>query len=117
MPRCKYCKKRSYNEYCFRHKPRKPINKESTKTKQKRIDVSKEWYDQNPPDEFGYWDCYLKISPSCYLRVNQKTINLEHVKSKVRRPDLKYDVKNLKAACSPCNKMKSSKNLEDIGVH
>lgn len=100
----------------MRHKPRKPIPKENKKTKQKRIQTTKEWFDKNPPDVYGRWTCYLQISPDCYRKVNKHTINLEHTKSKVRHPELKYDVDKIKPACPPCNKMKGSRDDTDLDL-
>lgn len=84
------------------------------KTDQRWIDTKVGWFEQNPPDKDGYWDCYLQIAESCQRRVDRRTLNLEHAKSKARRPDLRYDITNIRPACRPCNKLKGSENLEDI---
>lgn len=114
---CIYCGSLLHTKsVCFK-KPRKigkPIRRVSKKTAKKKSVVDKEWYALNPPDEFGRWLCYLRISPECEIYVNRSTINLEHKKSKVRHPELKYEVTNLGAACQPCNKLKGSKDDTDV---
>lgn len=89
----------------------KPI---SDKSRAKRDATNKEWFALNPSDENGQWKCYLHISPNCYGWVNASTLKIEHVKSKVRRPDLKYTVSNLKPACGPCNELKGSRDVEEL---
>ena len=86
------------------------------KTEQKWIDTKYGWFEQNPPDRDGYWNCYLAISPYCKKRVNRRNINLEHVRSRARYPEFKYDIDNLRPACSPCNKLKGSRDLEEIDM-
>lgn len=80
---------------------------------EKRLKLRDEWFELNPPDKEGYWYCYLRISPNCPYRLDKKTVQQEHVLSKTRRPDLKYDVTNLRPACDPCNKLKGSLNYDD----
>ena len=84
------------------------------KTEQRWIDAKFGWFEQNSPDKDGFWDCYLQIAESCLKRVDRRTLNLEHVKAKVRHPDLKYDIYNIRPACRPCNKLKGSQDLDEI---
>lgn len=121
---CRFCGSLQHTGFrCFKrprkekaYKKPKPIRAVSKKTAQKRRDVSKEWYDLNPPDENGLWPCYLRIAPNCERFVNRQTINLEHKKSKVRHPELRYVVSNIGAACQPCNKLKGSEDDTDFDV-
>ena len=92
---------------CF-SKPRRPIKNESEKAKSKRTQTGRRWFELNPPDDKGVWICYLQISIVCPVKLTRSTIRLEHVKSKVRHPELKYDVDNLRPACDNCNKLKGS---------
>lgn len=111
---CKYCGSPYHKSIqCF-EKPRKPIRKESIVSLSKRTQTSREWFKQNPPDERGRWFCYLRISPDCPHVLTRSTIQLEHVRSKVRRPDLKYDIDNLKPSCHSCNRQKASRSVEDL---
>lgn len=111
---CKYCGSSTHTTLMCLNKPRVPIRQESEKARSKRTATSREWYRLNPPDENGTWICYLQISPRCPRILTRSTITLEHVKSKVRHPELKYDVNNLKPACEFCNKLKGSLDLEDL---
>lgn len=112
--RCVVCNKKSQSDHCFLHKPKKPMRKEAVKTKEKRLAVTQEWLELNPADEEGTWTCYLQIAINCRLRMNIGTLNIEHDHSKARRPDLKYNVKKLKPACSPCNELKGSLSGDEV---
>lgn len=92
---------------CF-NKPRRPIKKESEKYHSRRTATTRKWFDENPPDAKGVWICYLQISPLCPIKLTRSTIRLEHVNSKARHPDQRFDVDNLKPACDYCNKLKGS---------
>lgn len=111
---CKYCGSELHTSLMCFNKPRRPLKQESDKTQAKRITVSRLWFELNPPDARGLWYCYLRISPDCPYQLTRSTIRLEHVRSKVRYPALKYEVTNLLPACEHCNKMKGSRDLEDI---
>lgn len=92
---------------------RKPMKQMSAKYDKLWRATRKEWYETNLPDVHGYWQCYLQISPECSITVDRSTINLEHVLSKVRHPELRFVVSNLRPACHPCNKLKGSKDWVD----
>lgn len=68
----------------------------------------------NPVDENGYWYCYLRISPECPYKLTKQTLQIEHVKSKVRYPHLRYEPTNLRPACGFCNALKDSLDLEEL---
>lgn len=92
----------------------KPIKRESTKTRQKRQQTAREWHKLNKPGSDGMYTCYLQIHPDCPKMLTKDMLTLEHYHSKARRPDLKFDVTNLKPSCSPCNGMKLSKSGSDF---
>lgn len=98
---------------CF-NKPRRRIRAVSDKAYHKKQETDRAWFEANPPSPKGTWDCYLQISPQCLMKVTRSTINLEHVRSKARHPELAYDPNNIKPACQPCNKLKGSMDLEDL---
>jgi hypothetical protein len=106
-------------DYCFYHKPKKPLNrvkrmrKVSEKTKEKRVATNKAWDEQNPPDEWGYWTCYLRIHPWCPIRIDRTTLNREHDKSKARRKELEHDITHINPACGSCNQLKGSLTAEE----
>lgn len=109
---CKICGDDHPAFVCPKRK-RKAMRKEAVKTKAKRLSTRKLWFELNRSDSSGFWYCYLNISPQCLKRLTEATIVLEHEQAKVRRPDLKYDVKNIKPSCSPCNELKGSLSAEE----
>ena len=111
---CVVCRRNSLSGYCFLHKPKKPLRKEAVKTRAKRLDTRTEWMVNNPSDEWGWWYCYLDISPQCMKRMNIQTLVLEHVESKARHPERKYDPANLRPACDPCNELKGSRSADEV---
>lgn len=111
---CKHCKSINHTTLMCPSKPRKLLKKESDKTRSKRTAVNREWFILNPPTPKGTWECYLQITPECPRVLTRSTITLEHVRSKARYPELKFDVTNLKPSCSACNKSKQSLDLEDL---
>lgn len=112
--KCKTCGSNLHYTYqCFQTQ-KKRIRPESYKVEVKRTETSRQWFELNPEDSRGRWFCYLYISPQCPKVLTRSTINLEHVRSKARYPELKFDVTNLRASCSFCNKLKGSLDLEDL---
>lgn len=118
---CSFCNATGHTAFTCRKKPNKPLRAartpmrlESVKAKTKRRITYKKWLEVNPPDTDGYWTCYLQISTLCLGRVNQSTLTLEHVQPKVKAPELKYDITNIRASCSFCNKLKGSRTLSQL---
>ena len=72
------------------------------------------WYKVNPPNEDGKWECYLQISSLCPRYLSKSLLTLEHVQPKVKAPELKYDISNIRPSCSWCNKMKGSRTIEKL---
>lgn len=92
----------------------KRIKPMSDKTRAKSRVRDQAWFEQNPPDTAGLWQCYLRIHPKCPRLLNRQDLLLEHVQSKVRRPELKFAVDNLRPACGYCNKLKGSQSIDDL---
>lgn len=90
------------------------LSRESKKSQQKRKQTAARWFENNPPDEDGYWDCYLQISDYCHKRVNRPMITLEHCYPKFKYPELKHVQENIKPSCAFCNKLKGSKTLQQL---
>lgn len=110
---CKACGSQwHYKTFCpyIRKKAIKKIGKQAKLNQEDRM----KWLATNPPDAYGEWKCYLNISPHCFRRVDIGTLNIEHVRSKVRRPDLRHDLSNMKPACPACNALKGSKDVENF---
>lgn len=111
---CKYCGKDNHTSLMCFQKPRRRIKPISSKTASKEQQTKREWFELNPPNEKGLWFCYLGISPMCPGWLTRSTITLEHVKSKARHPELKFEVTNLKPACSFCNEIKGSRDVDEL---
>ena len=94
----------------------KPLRNESKKSHSKRMSTRRVWYENNPPDKDGFWCCYLNISSLCIRKLTRDTLTLEHVESKVRHPELKYDVSNIRPACPACNRLKGSRSLAQLVI-
>lgn len=130
---CEVCGVRAYSNRCVRHKVKKPLERafapprkkplprparqiapESKKAYRARVATYKSWMKANPSDEHGYWTCYLHISQLCPVRLTRSMLTLEHVQPKVKRPDLKYDIGNIRPSCKFCNKLKGSRTPEQL---
>lgn len=101
---------------------RTPLNKIGKTTKQWFI-TRATWIRRNPPDEQGYWYCYLRIHPWCTpkLTVDQEKVGygvgmltLDHVIARTKDHSKKFALDNLKPACGYCNDMKGSKPLDEV---
>lgn len=111
---CRYCKQMGHWSFqCF-EKPKKQLAPETPIAKKQRIRTANAWFKANPADENGFWYCYLQISISCPYKLTRRLVTLEHVYAKVRRPDLKYNVRNIKPACPFCNKLKGSRTVQEL---
>jgi len=101
---------------------RSPLKKVGKQTKQWFI-TRATWIRKNPPDENGYWYCYLQIHPWCTpkLTIDREKLDygvgmltLDHVVSRTRDGSKKFSQDNLKPACGFCNDMKGSKSLDEV---
>lgn len=66
----------------------------------------REWVKQNPSNHEGFYTCYI-----CYRWVPSQEMELDHVLSRSRRPDLRYEADNLRPTCSVCNTQKGSREM------
>lgn len=94
--------------YCQGHGGSKGERREADK--QTRL----KWIEQNPPDEYGYWDCYLRISNLCLKRVDIQTMSIEHMTPKNRGSEYRHNLNNIRPSCMPCNGLKGSRTLESL---
>lgn len=70
-----------------------------TKTRQ-------DWFRFNWANEYY---CYI-----CGKRMTPEETTLDHIKSRSRHPELRYDLTNLAPCCWACNTKKGSKDLEEM---
>lgn len=93
-------------------KVRKPLLKSGTlksngKYAKKWLSTKHQWYKLNPPDHAGYYYCYV-----CGVYLTKAEVELDHVKSRSRHPELRYDLTNIKPICHKDNIGKGSMDIE-----
>lgn len=130
---CKWCKSPLHTAfYCFK-KPRKEIVRVSRRSlstsfkvkKQKAINkigprarqwnkTSKLWKQTNPPDSRGFWYCRVGGAALTDKKdVEALRLNICHIESRARRPDLAFNLDNLFAGCPLHNKEQGSRSLKE----
>lgn len=78
----------------------KPIGKIGRKW----IQVRDQWFEDNPP-KADYYVCGI-----CGYPVHREDTVLDHIKSRGRHPELRFDPTNLQPAHFICNQEKGSKD-------
>ena len=124
---CSKCGSDSHTSFMCRHwggkggkdpvdkfKLYKPLRNESKKSHSKRMSTRRVWFENNPPDENGRWECYLQISGLCPRKLTKELLTMEHVEPRSKAPEKKYRVENIKPSCSFCNRSKGSRSLEQL---
>lgn len=118
---CKFCGEPGHTQfYCLRRarkaiKVRKKLKAEGKHAVLWR-QTRKEWILQNPPDADDNYFCYL-----CGVAISKgkpdtpfMRMTLDHVKSRSRHPELRYELSNLKPCCWFCNRRKGSRDLDEM---
>lgn len=122
-PKCKHCgaENQHYSTFCMKA-PKKAIKASVTQLKRtplprptkpikKKGKVSKQW-ERTRAKWFlthsqVYYACYI-----CGKRMNPSETQLDHVKSRSSRPDLRFSLDNLKPICMADNMRKGSLSLD-----
>ena len=73
----------------------------------KWIKYRKQWKLKYPPDENGFYYCWI-----CGAPLKKSQITLDHVIPRSRAPKLRFVDSNIKPACWKCNVEKGSKVLD-----
>lgn len=60
--------------------------------------------------------CYLQINKSCPRWMPRHVVTMEHVLSKTKYPEVKYNVINIMPACEFCNKSKLSNTPYHLAI-
>lgn len=101
----KLCPLCLYNTY--KSTARKPIKRFGSVTV-KWWKARRKWLELNPPNHEGFWFCYICQAP---LTIDQLTV--DHIQSRGRNPELRFEQSNLAACCFKDNKKKGSLSLEE----
>lgn len=123
---CKWCSSKEHYQTFCRKRPQKEIKRtplpQSRKPIKKVGKVTNEWLQfrkhylvLHPPDEWGYYDCYLQTAPLCPKRLLPNQVTLDHKipRGGLKGANLKFNEDNIAIACSPCNTDKGSMSLEN----
>ena len=110
---CKTCGKSAESEYCFQHKPRKPLAQTrmtSTATKSKNIDEMRNFF-------LDIWK--TRQDHKCenckkWLGNEPLTYMFDHVLEKSKYPDLKYEEENIMYLCLHCHDKKTRGHYSDV---
>lgn len=67
------------------------------------------WFRNNPPNEFGWYQCGICGNPVHYTKTT-----IDHIIPRSRAPHLRYEPSNLQPAHWICNQQKGSKVYEPL---
>lgn len=105
--KCKTCGKNSEGEYCFRHKPRKPLPK--SKSLSKTVN-----FDKRPSNMGGF---FLQIwnnrkehnCENCGKWLGKEPLSymFDHLLEKNKHPDLAFEEENIMLVCLECHDNKT----------
>lgn len=114
MKACKHCGSDQHASLMCFQRPRKPL--QSKRKLLNRVGpVTARWIETRHQwiaahvTATGTWNCYL-----CGRELTLDTLTLDHIKSRSRHPELRFDLTNLAPCCIGCNTRKGSKDLEEL---
>lgn len=99
------CVNNSYGEYCWRHKPRKPISR-ITRPKQKGKEYER-WRKFREEVAIPYMDEHYGHHCRCCGR-SDVPLDIDHIQGKGARPELKYQLSNLQYLDRICHYWKTN---------
>lgn len=107
---CKNCGMNGHSAtFCWAH-PKTPLKRRTLrrlgKYGKKWLKARADWFKENPSE---FYTCYL-----CGDRLTPKETTLDHIKSRSRHPELRYEFSNLAPCCWRCNRLKGSRDLEEL---
>jgi 5-methylcytosine-specific restriction endonuclease McrA len=111
--KCKSCGATCEGEYCFRHKPRKPLPKS-------RIPVKKQANDRKSSDLHEFFLKLWKKFPHCcencgrWLGTEPRSYMFDHLLEKSKYPELKYEEENIMLVCLECHDNKTRGLITDL---
>ena len=109
---CTFCGSTEHSQFYCRLKPHKTLQTTHTfrklgKHEIRWLETRNEWLKRHPGRT---WNCYL-----CGRLLTIETLTLDHVKSRSRHPELRYELSNLRPCCWPCNTAKGSRDVMELG--
>lgn len=112
---CKVCGSDLHTAFTCSRKPRQQLRarkrmKRVGKVTKTWMHVRDQWIAENPPDYAGYYYCYI---PICGLALTEKELTLDHMYSRSRHPELRFDLDNLAPCCTYHNKDKGSLDIDE----
>lgn len=102
---CRQCGVRAYSDWCWQHKPRKPI--ESKKRIQQRGKEYERWKEFRENVAIPYLDKTFGHTCRCCGVGGQ--LDIDHIHNKGSRPELKYQLSNLQYLCRECHINKTAR--------
>ena len=95
---CKLCAKRSYGEYCFAHKPRKPIKKIGKRT------IEYEIWKENVAKPY-----LERKGHKCAECGATGKLDIDHIQNRGSQPELKMNLLNIQYMCRSCHIRKTNR--------
>lgn len=111
IKQCKVCHSVGHTSFnCFKNKRSSRLNnrhylRKIGKQGQRWLEVRAEWFKQNPAQ---WYYCYIDNE-----QLSPKETTLDHIQSRARHPELRYDLANLAPCCYFHNMDKGSLSLEE----
>lgn len=119
---CRVCDEFGHTPFYCPNKPRAILERKRKlkvygKYYKKFLKTKKQWFKDNPPDHAGYYYCYIPFCGKALLPPKSleegEVVQLDHVESRARRPDLRYEDSNLKPICAKHNSEKGSMSYDE----
>ena len=108
MKKCKTCGKNCEGEYCFRHKPKKPlqVTRDSVKEFQEKV---VQYANEMRNFLYPIWNRRLHYCESCgeWLGNEPLSYHFDHTLEKSKYPELKYEEDNIMLLCLQCHDKKT----------
>ncbi len=116
--KCKTCGKNADSEYCFQHKPRKPLSSgkgfsnKPSKSKLEKSSLMKQFF-------MSYWKTNNPhICESCNKQLGKEPLSymFDHVLEKSKYPELAFEEENIMYLCFECHDNKTRGFLPDVTI-
>lgn len=116
--KCKTCGKNSEGEYCFQHKPRKPLQQRGNKPS---LTSKKGVSDGNIPQMkqffMNYWRTHKPhVCENCNKHLGKEPLSymFDHVLEKSKYPELAFEEENIMYLCLECHDKKTRGFYSDL---